>query len=197
MKLFLLIAVIFYSFYSFGVIRDDGMDLGKSIRTLQAEVQGLKEKHKKPMFAKTAYVNILSALESTKQGQKVKNRLEKSAKKAKKQFKATELTLQKEEETLKKDAPLLSDQAKAKRIQQLQQKIFNFQREAKSKDLELQNLQSQLMSPVIERLKGVIGETAKKEGYLVVENIGNDVLWVDPELDLTKKATVKFNKKYK
>ena len=53
-------------------------------------------------FAKTAYVNMVSAIESTKMGRRVKNRLEKSAETAQKQFKATELKIQKEEETLKK-----------------------------------------------------------------------------------------------
>ena len=62
-------------------------------------------------------------------------------KKQKKQFKSIELKLQKEEETFKKDAPLMSEQARAQKIQQLQQKIVSFQRNAKNKDLELQNLQ--------------------------------------------------------
>ena len=91
----------------------------------------------------------------------------------------------------------MSEQARAKKIQQLQQKILTFQREAKKKDMELQNLQNQLMNPVIEKLKRVLGEIATKEGYLVVENIGNDVLWVSPQRDLTKKTVALFNKKHK
>ena len=148
-------------------------------------------------FGKTGYVNLISALESTKQGQKVKNKLEKTAETAKKTFKTKEQDLQKEEEALKKDAPLLSEQARNQRIQKLQEKYMNYQRQRKQKELELQNLQSKLMNPVVERIKQVAGEVARKEGYLVVENIGNDVLWVDPKLDLTKKVITKFNKKYK
>lgn len=147
--------------------------------------------------AKTAYVNVMEAFENTKQGRRVKMRLEKSAEKAKKQFKSMELNIQKEEAALKKSAPLLSEQARAQKIQQLQQKILNFQRDAKNKELELQKLQGQLMDPIMERLKRVIGEVAKKESYLVVENIGNDVLWVSPNLDLTKKVYKAFNKKHR
>ena len=146
---------------------------------------------------KTGYVNLMAAFENTKQGRRVKNRLEKAAEKAKKQFKSMELKLQQEEEALKKEVPLLSEQARAQKIQQLQQKILNFQKEAKSKDLELQNLQNQLMGPVIENIKKVIGEVAKKESYLVIENIGSDVLWVSPDLNLTQKVYKEFNKKYK
>lgn len=148
-------------------------------------------------FAKTGYVNLMEAFENTRQGRQVKAQLEKKAEQAKKQFKSMEQKLQREEEALKKEAPLLSEQARAQKIQQLQQKILNFQREAKNKDIELQNLQNKLMNPVMDRLKKVIGETAKKESYLVVENIGNDVLWVSPELNLTAKVYKNFNKKYK
>ncbi len=148
-------------------------------------------------LAKTGYVNLMSAFENTHQGRRVKNRIEKSAEKAKEEFKAIERKIQKEEAKLKKEAPLLSESARSQKIQQLQQKILDFQKSAKDKDLELQNLQNQLMNPVIDRLKTVIGEVARKESYLVIENIGNDILWVSPQLDLTKKVWTAFNKKYK
>ena len=148
-------------------------------------------------FAKTGYVNLMEAFEKTKQGRRVQTRLEQNTKKAKKYFKSIELQIQKEEEALKKEAPILSEQARAKKIQQLQRKFLNFQKEAKSKDLELQNLQNKLMNPVIEKLKAIIGEVAQKESYLIIENIGSDVLWVSPELDLTAKVYKAFNKKYK
>ncbi len=148
-------------------------------------------------LAKTGYVNLMRAFEKTAQGRRVKARLEKSAEKAKKHFKSEELKMQKEEKAFKKDAPLLTDQARAHKIQQLQQKFLKFQKDAKNKELELQKLQNELMNPVIEKLKKVIREVAKKEAYLVVENIGNDVLWVSPQLNLTEKVYKAFNRKYK
>lgn len=148
-------------------------------------------------FSKMAYVNLMEAFENTKQGKRAKVQLEKKAEQAKKKFKSIEVKIQKEEAALKKEAPLLSEQGRAQKIQKLQQKILNFQREAKNKDIELQKLQNKLMNPVLERLKSVIGTIAKKESYLIIENIGADVLWVSPELNLTKKVYKAFNKKYK
>lgn len=148
-------------------------------------------------FAKTGYVNLMKAFENTKQGRRVKARLEQSAKKAKKHFESEELKIKKEDQSFKKEAPLLSEQARVQKLQQLQQKFLEFQRKAKNKEIELQKLQNQLTNPVIEKLKKVSGEVAKKESYLVVKNMGNDVLWVSPELDLTKKVYKAFNKKYK
>ena len=148
-------------------------------------------------FSKTAYVNLMQAFENTRQGKRVKSRLEKTASKAKAEFKARELKLQKEEASLKKEMALLSEQARAQKISQLQQQILNFQTEAKNKDTELQNLQNKLMNPILERLKKVIAEIAKKESYTVVENIGTEILWVSPDLNLTVKVYKAYNKRYK
>ena len=148
-------------------------------------------------LAKTGYVNLMKAFENTKQGRRVKARLSKKTEKAQKHFKSMENKIQKEEEALKKEVALLSEQARAKKIGQFQQQVFEFQKSAKAKELELQQLQNKLMGPVLEKLKQVTGEVAKKESYQVVENIGNDVIWVAPELDLTTRVYKVFNKKYK
>ena len=148
-------------------------------------------------FSKTAYVNLMQAFEKTNQGRKVKTRLEKTANRAKAEFKSKELKLQKEEEGLKKEMALLSEQARTQKISQLQQKILNFQKEAKNKDTELQNLQNKLMNPILERLKKIIAEVAKKGSYTTVRNIGTEVLWVSPELNLTVKVYKAYNKRYK
>ena len=148
-------------------------------------------------FSKTGYVDLMAALEKTNQGKKMKARLEKSAQAVKRKLKAMELKIQQEEEGLKKEAPLLSEQARARKIQQLQQKFLDFQKEVKNKDMEFQKLQSSLMDPILEKLKKTIGETAQKESYTVIENIGQDVLWVAPKLDLTERVYKSFNKKYK
>ena len=148
-------------------------------------------------MAKTAYVNVMKAFEDTKQGQAVKSRLEAESQNAKKKLKALEAKLQQEEESLKKEVALLSEQARMQKISQFQQKVLNLQKDIQNKDAELQKLQKKLMDPILERLRVMIGDIAKKESYQLVQNIGSDVLWVDPSLDLTKKIVRAYNKKYK
>lgn len=192
MKLLLISFVLFVSFPSFAKeITIMGMPVRASIQKLQADVRAIKDSRK------TAYVSLALVFERTKKGQKVKSQLEKSAEAAKKKLHAKELAFKKEEEALKKEAPLLSEQARMERVQKLQEKYVDYQREKQSKELELQNLQTRLMNPVFEQIKRVAGEVAKKEGYSLVENIGNDILWVDSSLNLTKQVIVQFNKKYK
>ena len=148
-------------------------------------------------WAKTGYVDMSKAFEQTKQGRRIKTRLDNKAEATGKALKSAEMKIQEEEKALKKEAPLLSEQARMQKIGQLQQKIVNFQKEVKQKEAEMANLQNTLMSPLVEKLTKVIGDLAKKEGFAVVKNVTEDVLWVSPELDLTKKAVQSFNKKHK
>lgn len=148
-------------------------------------------------WAKTGYVNVSKAFEQTKQGRRIKTRLDNKAEATGKALKATEVKIQEEEKALKKEAPLLSEQARMQKIGQLQQKIINFQKEVKQKELEMTNLQNKLMSPLMDKFTKVVKDVAQKEGFDVVRNITEDVLWVSPKLDLTDKAVKSFNKRHK
>ena len=150
-----------------------------------------------PCFAKTGYMNLMKAFESTHQGKKVKARLKKESKKAQNNLKTAENKLKQEEAGLQKEVALLSDQQKTQKIFKFQEKVSNFQREAKSKEMELQKLQGRLMDPILERLKLVTADIAKKEEYKAIKNMGPETLWVSPDLNITNKVVKAYNKKYK
>ena len=142
-------------------------------------------------------MNLMQVFESTNRGKKVKTRLERESKTAEKKLRAAEQNLKKEEESLKKEVALLSGQAKSQKIFMFQEKVSKLQREAKEKDMELQKLQGRLMEPILEQMKVVTGNVAKKGKYQIVKNIGPDTIWVAPELDITKQVIKAYNKKYK
>ena len=148
-------------------------------------------------FAKTGYVDMKEAIQSTRQGRRVQKQLQADLEKVKKEISALEAGLTKERAKLEEDIPLLSEQKRAQRVQKFQQKVLESQKKAEEKKAALQKLENKLMSPVLQRLQKVIGQMAAKEGYKVVLNRDNNVLWVSPELDMTKKVATRFNKKYK
>ena len=146
-------------------------------------------------FAKTAYVDMALAVKSTREGARVTSRLEKELANARKSTKAIENQLKKEKEKLDKDMPLLSEQKRAERIQLFQKKVLESQQQVEEKKAALQQKEEALMSPVVEKLKKIIAETAAKEGYTVVLAKTKDTLWVSPSIDITKKVSARFNKK--
>ena len=148
-------------------------------------------------FAKTGYVDMVEAINKTKQGAKVTSRLEKDLARARQSTKAIEKRLKKEKSQLDKDIPLLSEQKRAERIQQFQKRVMESQKQVEGKKMELQKLEEQLMAPVVKKLERVISEVAIKEGYTVVEAKDKNTLWVSPSVDLTKKVYTRFNKQSK
>ncbi len=148
--------------------------------------------------AKIGYVNAPKAIETAKHGKRVKAQLERELERAKKSMADIENSLKKEKESLEKQAPLLSEKARAQKIQQFQQRVIESQKKMEDRQRKLQALEKRLMGPVIENLKAVIGELAKKEGYQVIyDSGGKDILWVSPGADLTARAVSLLNKRLK
>lgn len=148
-------------------------------------------------LSKTGYLNLMEAFERTNQGKKVKSRFEKESKKIQNTLKATENKLRQEEAGLQKEMALLSEQQRGPRIMKFQEKVTQFQQQAKGKELELQKLQAELTDPIIKRLKVVTGAVAKTEKYELIKNIGPDTVWVSPNLDVTNQVVKAYNKKHK
>lgn len=148
--------------------------------------------------AKTGYVNAPKAIEATKHGKRVKAQMESELERAKKSMTDIENSLKKEKESLEREAPMLSEKAKAQKIQQFQQRVLESQKKMEDRQRKLQALEKRLMGPIIENLKAVIGELARKEGYQVIyDSGGKDILWVAPDADLTAKAVSLLNKRLK
>ena len=145
---------------------------------------------------RVGYVDMAEAISRTKQGQKAKRRLEKDLKKAKNDIKSIEEKLRKDRAKLEQELPLLSQQKKAEKIQNFQQKVLQSQKDVEAKQASLQKLEDKLMQPIVEKLKKVTAQIAKKEKYDAVRNKDKSVLWVNDKLDLTKKVYNRFNKKY-
>ena len=147
--------------------------------------------------AKACYVNVAEVIGSAKQGKRVKAQLEKQFEQAKKGMATVESRLKREKESLEREAPLLSEKTRARKIQKFQQKVIESQQQMEAKKRDLQAMEERLMGPVIENLKAASSRLAAKEGCHSAHNVGKDVLWVSPDFDLTKKVTAQFNKKYK
>ena len=147
--------------------------------------------------AKTGYVDMNQAINKTKQGQRVKKRLEKDLSKAKKSIQSIELQLKKDRAKLEEELPLLTEKKRAEKIQRFQKKVLDSQKTVEAKRADLQKLEDKLMKPIVGRLKSVISQVASKEGYSVIENKNQDVLWVSDKLDLTRKVYTRFNKKHR
>jgi outer membrane protein len=144
---------------------------------------------------KIATVDMQKALQTIDAGKKAKASLEKDFNAKKKELQAEEAAIRKSGEEFKKQSLVLSDEARAKKQAELQERIMKFQETTAKSQAEIQQKEAELTEPLVKRLRLVIEEIAKKKGYqMVLEKNENTVLFSQEKDDLTTEVIEAFNK---
>jgi outer membrane protein len=144
---------------------------------------------------KIGTVDMQKALQTVEVGKKAKAQLEKEFNAKKTQLQGEETALRKATEEFKKQSLVMSDEARAKKQAELQERIMKFQEQTGRSQMEIQQKERDLTQPLVVKLKGVIAETAKKKGYTtVLEKNENNVLFSLEKDDLTNEVISAFDK---
>ena len=141
-----------------------------------------------------AVVDMQKALQTVDAGKKAKAELEKQFNAKKKELQAEETSIKKVGEEFKKQSLVMSDEARMKKQGELQERIMKLQEMTARSQSEIQQKEVELTEPIINRLRGIIGDLAKKRGYTVVlEKNQNTVLYSPEKDDLTADVVSAFN----
>ena len=148
--------------------------------------------------AKIGTVDMQKALQSVEAGKKAKSQLEKEFNTKKKDLQTEEGSIKKMTEEFKKQSLVLSDEARAKKQQEIQERIMKFQELTQRSQSEIQQKEQDLTGPIIQSLRTMIGDIAKKKGYtFVLEKNENSVLYSPEKDDLTADLISAYNSKPK
>ena len=148
--------------------------------------------------AKIGTVDMQKALQSVDAGKKAKSQLEKEFNTKKKDLQSEEASIKKMTEEFKKQSLVLSDEARAKKQQEIQERIMKFQELTQRSQSEIQQKEQDLTGPIIMSLRSMIGDLAKKRGYtFVLEKNENSVLYSPEKDDLTADLISAYNSKPK
>ena len=151
-----------------------------------------------PSFAvevKIATIDMQKALQTVDSGKKAKALLEKEFNAKKKELQTEEASIKKMTEEFKKQSLVMSDDARAKKQGELQERIVKFQELTGRSQAEIQQKERDLTQPIITKLRGVIADTAKKHEYSVVlEKNENSVLYSQEKDDITSEVINNFDK---
>ena len=144
---------------------------------------------------KIGVVDMQKALQSVEAGKKAKSQLEKEFNSKKKELQAEEASIKKLGEEFKKQSLVLNEEARGKKQAELQERIMKFQELTQRSQMEIQQKEQELTQPIIQRLRGIVQETAKKRNlHLVLEKNENTVLFSLDKDDLTEEVVSQFNK---
>lgn len=146
--------------------------------------------------SKVGYVDLQKAIQETSTGKKAKTDLEKDFNKRKKDLEKMEADLKKMGEDLEKKAMVLSDDVRGRKQAEFQQEMMKYREAVSKNQLEIQKKERDLTMPIIEKLRSVIEDIAKKDGYtMILEKSEQSVLWAKKEADLTDEVVKAYEKK--
>lgn len=145
---------------------------------------------------KLAYVDMQKAIQSTSAGKKAKTQLEGEFNRKKKELSKLEEDIKKMQEDFKKKEMVLSDDIKAQKQQELQREMLKYRELVGQNQLALQKKERDLTLPILKKLRDIIADIGKKEGYtMVLEKSEQSVLWAQKDADITDKVVKAFESK--
>lgn len=143
---------------------------------------------------KIGFVDLQKALQSVESGKKAKSQLEKEFNDKKKSLQTEEDAIKKMTEDFKKQSMVLSDEAKAKKQGEIQERMLKFRELFGKSQFDIQNRERELTEPIIVKLRSIIDEMGKKKEYRVIlEKNENSVLFSLSKDDLTEEVIKAFN----
>ncbi len=144
---------------------------------------------------KFGVVDMAFAIQASEAGKAAKVLMEKEYNLKKKELQTEEAQIKKLGDEFRKQASVLSEEARAQKQGEIQEKIMRFQEKTAKSQAEIQQKQQQLTGPIVKKMRELIAEISKKKSYtMVLEKSENTVLFSEEKDDLTKEVLELFNK---
>lgn len=152
-----------------------------------------------PVFADVVVgkVDVQKVLVTVNQGVAVRDQLKKSFEDKQKVLKKDEDAIKKLQEDYQKKAAVINDAEKAKKEREIQEKIIAIQQKTATYQKEIQDMEQNLKTPILERVKNIVDDVAKTSGVdFVYEAATAPILYAKTEKDLTDDVIKAYNKKH-
>jgi outer membrane protein len=142
---------------------------------------------------RVAVVDTQRAVMETEDGLRAQATLKKLFDKRQRELDERQNTLQNERTEIEKQRAVLSKEALQKRVEQWQRDMLQVQTTFGEYNKELQQKQSELTAPIVQKTVGIIRRLATQEGYdMVLEKQATPYFRSD--LDLTDKVITVYNR---
>lgn len=144
--------------------------------------------------AKVGFIDVPKAIQATAAGKKAKVELEGQFNKKKKELEKKEADLKKMNEDLEKKKSVLSEEALRAKQGEFQAEMMKFRDEVSKSQAEIQKRQQELTAPILEKMQKTIAKVSKDQGYSLVLQNTQGVLYATPDADLTDAVVKAFEK---
>lgn len=147
---------------------------------------------------RVALVDFQVAILQTEEGKAAKAKIEKELDSRKKELLSQQSELKKMEDDFEAKRGVLSEDEKAARTRDLQNKLMAFQRSQMALEQEVRQKEMQETQKIFQNLSSLVEEYAKKNSFdLVFEKGAGAVLYVARGSDITAEIISLYNQRYK
>ena len=131
-------------------------------------------------------VNIQEVLLGSEAGQGVKKVLEEKVGEFQEKFQAEQLDVDTLRAEIEKKSSVWSQEVREEKERDYQKRVRELQLKSEDAQFELQQLEKQVMSPILNELQKVIKEVGEKHGYAMIIDSRAGLLYVDEALDISE-----------
>lgn len=131
-------------------------------------------------------VNIQDVLLGSEAGQEVKKVLEGKVGEFQEKFQNEQGEVDALRTEIEKKSTVWSQEVKEEKERDYQKRVREMQLKSEDAQFELQQLEKQVMSPVLNELQKVIKEVGEKNGYAMIIDSRAGLLYVDEALDISE-----------
>ncbi len=141
-----------------------------------------------------AVVDLQRALSETEDGRRAKRRLKRMMTKRQRELDEATNKLKQQKQEFDAAASTLTDQAKQRRMEEIQKAYIELQSKYVEYQRELAEAESRATSGILRRMQEILRRMGQSEGYtLIVERGEGGVVWAPTNLDLTDALIQRYN----
>lgn len=131
-------------------------------------------------------VNIQEVLLGSKAGQDVKKVLEEKVGEFQEKFQKEQEEVDALRAEIEKKSSVWSPEVKEEKERDYQKRVREIQLKSEDAQFELQQLEKQVMSPILNELQKVIKDVGEKNGYALILDSRAGILYFDKALDISE-----------
>lgn len=144
---------------------------------------------------KIAFVDIQRAYQEVEEGKAVRSRLQQELAQRRTELDQRRANLEKMKADYDKQAPVLSDDAKRKKQEELQKAFMDAQQGAQHMQEELSGKEQEAMAGINKRMAQIVNEIVDRENFnYVIDKAA--LLYAPPSADITNEVVRRYNERF-
>lgn len=143
--------------------------------------------------SKLGYVDMTRALNEVEDGKSAKTKLKNEFEGRQKKLDEMQQALKKDKDEFEKRMAMMKPEAKAQKQEELQRKFLELQQTYMQLQKELIDQETKLTQDITSKMRNVIARIGDREGYTMILDIGETVLYYKRHMDLTDQIVKEYN----